>query len=64
MNFFSSLALRSNDVLLSIFHKEALFIFVMFCLMVFFLALIVAKWAYDDGQFSGLEESKFEVLED
>lgn len=58
------LALQSNHLILSLFHKEGLFIFVVCCLMFFSLALLVAKWAYDEGQFSDLEVSKFEVLED
>ena len=59
-----NLAYNSQQLILTVFHKEGLFIFVLSCLMFFALALIVAKWAYDEGQFSDLELSKLEVLED
>ncbi len=48
---------------LSTFNKEGLAAFAMCSVFFFITSSIFAKWAFDQGQFSKLEESKFEMLE-
>ena len=59
-----ALAFDFNDLILAVFNKEAIAIFVIFCVMIFAIASLVALWAYQDGQFKDIEGAKFEMLED
>lgn len=59
-NFFVEL----NHLMLSVFNKEAIAIFVVFCVMIFGLASIAAYWAIQSGQFKDIESAKFEMMEE
>jgi len=49
--------------ILASFNKEGIAIFSVLCLSFFALAAIFAKWAFDHGQFTNIEEAKFEMME-
>jgi nitrogen fixation-related uncharacterized protein len=53
-----------NDWILLAFNKEALFIFSIYCALVFILALFVFTWAWKDGQFRDIEGPKLEMMEE
>lgn len=53
-----------NDWILLTFNKEALFIFTIYCVLVFILAAVVFTWAWNDGQFRDIEGSKLEMMEE
>ena len=57
-------AFELNSLILAIFTKEAILIFSIFCLMLFALAAMAAYWAFKSGEFSDMESSKFEMLEE
>jgi len=59
-----ALAFKSHALILQIFYKEAVLVFVVFCLMFFALACYMAIWAFRQGEFRDLEAAKFEMLED
>lgn len=50
----------ANDLI----TRPGLGMFAWFCFIAFFVALIFFIWALKSGQLSGLEESKFDMLED
>ncbi len=49
--------------IMATFNKEALAAFSLSCVFFFAIATVFAKWAFDHGQLSNLEESKMEMLE-
>lgn len=53
-----------NDWILLTFNKEALFIFAIYCVLVFILASFVFTWAIQDGQFKDIELAKNEMMEE
>lgn len=59
----SSLALTAQDWIRDLFNKEGLAIFVLFCIAIFAIASMAAMWAIDNGEFSNIEEAKFEMME-
>ena len=59
-----ALAFNLSDMTVSVFNKEGIAVFCLFCIMIFAIASMAAMWAYDSGQFSDIEGAKFEMLED
>ncbi len=53
-----------NEWILLTFNKEALFIFMIYCVMAFVLASFVFYWAMKDGQFKDIELAKNEMMEE
>ncbi|MCE2928633.1 MAG: hypothetical protein LW817_03265 [Candidatus Caenarcaniphilales bacterium] len=53
-----------QQMILSIFNKEAIAIFVIFCGMAFAIASIAAVWAFANGEFQDIEFAKFEMLQE
>ena len=45
------------------FNKEGIAMFSLLCLSFFMMASVFAKWAFDHGQFTNVEEAKFEMME-
>ncbi len=63
-NSLKALAFDFQDMMISIFNKEGIAIFCIFCVLIFALASIAATWAIQSGQFKDIEGAKFEMLED
>lgn len=59
-----ALAFDFNDLIISVFNKEGILIFCVFCVMIFAIASMAAMWAFDNGQFNDIEGAKFEMLDD
>ena len=53
-----------NEQILVNFNKEGILIFVVFSFMFFILAAVVAKCAWESGQFKDIESSKYDMLQD
>ena len=53
-----------EQIINDLINKPGLGMFIWFCLLSFFVALIFFIWALKSGQLTDLEESKFEMLED
>jgi hypothetical protein len=49
--------------ILANFNKEGIAMFSVLCLSFFMVASVFAKWAFDQGQFTNIEEAKFEMME-
>ena len=52
-----------HDLIIRFFNKEGIAIFVILCLMFFIVAGFAFGWAFKSGQFSNIEDAKFEMLE-
>jgi nitrogen fixation-related uncharacterized protein len=64
INKLRAIAFDFNDLIISIFNKEGIAIFCIFCILIFALASMAALWAFESGQFKDVEGAKFEMLED
>lgn len=53
-----------NHLILSVFNKEGIAIFCVFCILIFALASMAALWAFESGEFRDLEAAKFEMMDD
>lgn len=60
----NNFVLDFHNLIIEVFHKEAIFIFSTFCLMFFALAGIFAVWAFANGEFTDMERSKYEMMEE
>ncbi len=52
-----------HEWVLMTFNKEGIAMFSLLCLSFFVMASVFAKWAFDHGQFTNVEEAKFEMME-
>ena len=53
-----------EQIMNDLINQPGLGMFIWFCVLTFFVALIFFVWAVKSGQLTGLEESKFDMLED
>ena len=58
----NTVAMQATSFIESVFNKEGIAIFVLFCLAVFAIAVMLVVWAYDNGQFENIEEAKYDML--
>lgn len=64
MDSLRSVAFDFSDLIISVFNKEGIAIFCIFCILIFAIASAAAFWAYENGEFKDIEGAKFEMLED
>lgn len=53
-----------QEIIHDLITRPGLGMFAWLCLVFFVIALVFFIWAIKSGQLSGLEESKFDMLED
>ena len=53
-----------QEIINDLINQPGLGMFIWFCVLTFFVALIFFVWAVRAGQMNNLEESKFDMLED
>lgn len=64
MDKIRAVAFDFSDLIITVFNKEGIAIFCIFCVCAFAMATMAALWGFESGQFKDVEGSKFEMLED
>jgi len=59
----TNLSLVLHEWILRTCNKEGIAIFVISCVSFFLLASCLAYWAWQNGEFTNIEEAKFEMMD-
>ncbi len=59
----TNLTAALHEWILATFNKEGIAIFVVSCMGFFLVAACLAFWAWQSGEFTNIEEAKYEMMD-